>query len=117
MRRDLGALAQGPYSNGVQTNPTTSTVLADTGAIATTSLNYEFIVTVWCTAAATFSVQRRNAANGANVGDVATIRVPADMAGQYRFLFSLASGERVRILPQASITGDAAATINGEQCV
>jgi hypothetical protein len=39
------------------------------------------------------------------------------MAGQYRFLFSLASGERVRILPQASITGDAAATINGEQCV
>lgn len=123
MKRFLGSTALGPYSNGSTTNPASTDVLADTGAIAvgpsqpnTTNLHFDVTVTVWCNVAATFSVQRRNTANSANVGDVATIRVPADMAGQYRFVFTLVSGERIRVLPSASITGTAAATINGEQC-
>jgi hypothetical protein len=122
MKRNLGTLAQGPFSEGVQTNPTTATVMADTGAITaggvhSTSLAFEFVVTCWASVVATFSVQRRNAANDANVGNVATIRIPADMAGQYRFLYTLVSGERLRVVPQANITGTAAVTINGEQCV
>lgn len=123
MKRNIGSLAQGPYSQGVQTNPQTTTVMADTGAISAsgshpgnTNLSFEFIVSVFCTVAATFSVQRRNTANDANVGDVAPIRVPADMTGQYLFRYTLATGERLRVVPAGNITGDAAVTINGEQC-
>lgn len=124
MRRNTGPNAIGPESEGVQTDPTTSTVMADTGAITagsyspgTTDLSFQFTITAWCSAAANFSIQRRNTANGANVGDVVVIRVPADLACQYLFVYTLASGERLRVLPTANITGTAAVTINGEQCV
>lgn len=123
MKRNFGTLAQGPFCEGAQTNPQTTTVMADTGAITagpskpgSTDLSFEFTVSVWCTVAATFSVQRRNTANDANVGHVVPIRVPADMTGQYLYRYTLASGERLRVVPAANITGTAAVTINGEQC-
>ena len=124
MKRNLGPNALGPFTDGVETNPQTSDVVADTGAITagpshpgSTALSFQITITAWCSAAASFSIQRRNTANNANVGDVVVIRVPADLACQYLFVYNLVSGERIRVLPTANITGTCGVTINGEQTI
>jgi hypothetical protein len=94
---------------GKTTNPTTTSVLADTGALA--SAIYEVSVFVGCSAAATFVIQRRNAANDASVGDVPVIRAAAGQTAEYMLTYALNTNERIRVLPEANITGDAEATI------
>ena len=100
-------------SQGEQTNPTTATVLADTGAVAPVN-GGRFIVwvTIATDANAQFDIQRRNAANGANVGSVPTVYVPANDTRQFSFAFSLEAGERIRVVPNANITGVCAVTLN-----
>jgi hypothetical protein len=98
-----------------QTNPTTASVLADTGALP--SALYEVRAMVGCTVAAIFQLQRRNAANGANVGDVVYIRAAAGQTGEYILKYEINKDERLRILPAANITGDAEATIQVERMV
>lgn len=102
-------------SSSPQTNPTTATVLADTGAL-TASL-YEARITCGCTVAAIFQVQRRNAANDGNTGDVIYIRAAAGQTGEYVFKYELNTNERIRVLPAANITGDAEASVSVERMV
>ncbi len=97
------------------TNPTTSSVLADTGALA--SGLYEIRVSAGATVAAIFQLQRRNAANGANVGSIIHIRTAAGQTTEQVWKYELLTSERIRLLPQANITGDAEAAIQAERVV
>jgi hypothetical protein len=96
-------------TQGKQTNPTTATVLADTGELSAGM--YEVRVTVGCSAAATMNVEHRNAANGGNVTDVVLLRVAAGQTGMYVFKYAVNVNERFRVVPEANITGDAEASI------
>lgn len=112
-------------SAGTTTNPLTTTVLADTGAVDAGLASggyspagggiYEVLVNVSSSVDATFFVQRRNAANGATVGSVPVIRVVAKGSVSVPYRFELLPGERVRVLPAANITGDAEATVNAQR--
>lgn len=102
-------------SSSPQTNPTTSTVLADTGALP--AALYEARVTCGCTVAAIFQIQRRDTSNGSNVGSVIYIRAAAGQTGEYVFKYELNSNERIRVLPAANITGDAEASVSVERMV
>lgn len=96
-------------SAGKQTNPTTATVLADTGAMA--GAMYDVRVLVGCSAAATLNVEHRNAANDGTVSDTVLIRVAAGQTGEYIFKYFIKTNERIRVLPEANITGAGEATI------
>lgn len=100
---------------GTLTNPTTGTVLADTGQLPAGL--YEMRVAVGSSVAATYSVQHRNAANSGFVSDTTTIRGAAGQTGEYVFKYSIQVNERLRVLPQDNITGDAEATINAVRVV
>lgn len=111
---DFSGPAIGPVSEGELTNPADDALCADTGAVAFSGV-YEFLVTIGASAAAHFQVQRRNAANGANVGAVPIAYGPAGQSGQYRFFFNLVAGERVRVVMDDALTGTVAVSINGVQ--
>ena len=102
----------GVQSNGEQTNTTTATVLADTGALTPNGGRFVVWVTFATDANAQFDIQRRNAANAANVGSVPTVYVPANDTRQFSFAFALGAGERIRVVPNAGITGVCAVTLN-----
>lgn len=97
-----------PYAfntTGKQTNPTTSDVLADSGALP--GAIYEVRVFVGCSVAATFVVQHRDAANSGNVGSVPVLRAAAGQTAEYVYTMAFNTNERVRVLPEANITGAA----------
>lgn len=110
--RDFGVVPQ-INSEGKLTNPTTTTVLADTGQLI--HANYEARLVVGASVAATFVLERRNAANTANVGNVPVVYTPAGQSGEYVFTYRLETNERLRCLPEANITGTAAATLQIER--
>lgn len=103
----------GINSAGESTNPTTSTVLATTAARP--AGRYICYVTIATDAAAQFDIQRRNSADAANVGSVATVYVPANDTRQFMFGFVLDADERVRVVPNAGITGVAVVTLNWQR--
>jgi hypothetical protein len=97
------------HSEGVVTNPNgTSNFAVDTGAQAAGI--YECLLIVGGVPATAWTVQRRNAANGANVGDTITIYTPADSTAQYVFEVELETSERIRVLPSAE-TGAVCGTL------
>ena len=109
-------------SQGEATNPTTATVMADTGVIqdGTGGFNngggvFEILVVASATATAEFVVQRRNSANSANVGDVVIFYCPANNTVSVPLRFELESGERFRVMMNANLTGDAVATIQAQR--
>lgn len=103
-------------SAGITTNPTTTSVLADTGPL--TPGLYDVRVFAGASVAAVFYVQHRDAANAGAQSDVSAIRAAAGQTGQYVFKFDVnVSGQRVRVLPAANITGDAEATIQAIRIV
>lgn len=87
----------GPYTEGELTNPIDEALVADTGAVAVPGL-YEVLVTVGASAASQVRLERRNAANGANVGGTRVIYVVAGQSGQYRFRYVLETSERIRLV-------------------
>lgn len=95
------------------TNPSSGNVMADTGALR--AGNYEFRIFPGASATAEFAVQRRNSANGANVGDVVVLYGAAGQTGGYVLTYSLEADERIRVVMNASLTGTAAVAINGER--
>ena len=101
--------AQIQDSTGPQTNPTTATVLADTGALP--SGMYQVIFVGGCSVAAKLDLQHRNAANDGVVSDTVTVRVAAGQSSQLVFKFAINKNERLRVLPQANITGEAEAAL------
>jgi len=101
-------------SQGEQTDPTTSVVLADTGAISDALGGggiYEVMVVASASAAAKISVQVRNVANDANVGDVHTFYVPATATIGLPFRFEIERNQRVRALVATNLTGTAIVSI------
>lgn len=118
-------------TQGEQTNPTTATVLADTGQLGNSIASpmsgtalitggggiYEVLVVINSEVASVteYVVQRRNAANGANVGDVPILYCPASSIHSELLRFEAESGERFRVLPNANITGDVTVTIQAQR--
>lgn len=98
-----------------QTNPGTSTVLVDTGALP--AALYEVRVSPGCSVAAIFTLQHRNSSNDGNVSDPILIRAAAGQTGEYIYKFALNANERLRVLPYAAITGDAEAAIQAIRSV
>jgi hypothetical protein len=113
MIRAEGNPALGPYTEGEKTNPADDLLMADTGVL-TYGGNYEVIVTIGASAAAHFALQRRNTADGANVGNVPIIYGPAGQSGQYRFVYKVEAGERIRVIMDDALTGTAAVSLNLE---
>lgn len=101
------------------TNPTGGQVMADTGALQFGTGGYgngagiyEILVTASASATALFVLQRRNAANSANVGDTVTFRVLANTTVAIPFRLEAESSERFRVvMGPAGVTGDAEASI------
>lgn len=95
-----------------QTDPPDDTVMADTGEL--TEGKWEFRITAGASAAAQFAVQHRNASNSSNVFST-VIYIPAGVSGQYLFYFSLIDDQRVRVIMDNALTGDATVSINYEK--
>lgn len=110
-KRDYGNPPQ-VFSEGTQTDPTTTDVLADTDKQSAGL--YEVRVFVGGAVDATYAVQRRNAANDANVGDAIVLRGGTTTA-EYVLTLTLETDERVRVLPSANVTGDVEAAIQIER--
>lgn len=100
-------------TEGELTNPTTATVMADTGALA--AGRWHIFVSIGCSVAGQFQIQRRNAANGANVGDVPVKYIAAGQSAQFVYQTVLEAGERVRVLPDDNVTGTAVADLVFQQ--
>lgn len=96
-------------STGPQTNPTTATVLADTGALP--SGMYQVFIIGGCSVAAKMNVEHRNSENTASVSDNITLRLAAGQSAQFALKFAINTNERIRIVPQAAITGEGEAAV------
>lgn len=103
----------GPVTAGTQVNPDTTVVMADTTALV--AGRYEVRVAMSASAAATFAIQRRDAANSANVGNVVVKRLAAGACAQFVYTFTIEASERVRVMMAASLTGSAEADIQVEK--
>jgi hypothetical protein len=110
------ARGNAPIFNSVAeaTNPASGAVMADTGAVAFRGL-YDVRVIIGASATATFDVQRRNAANNANVGSVVTLYAAAGQSSEFILTYALDVGERIRVVMHASLTGTSTCAIQIEQ--
>lgn len=99
-------------SAGEQTNPGTSTVLATTGAKP--HGRYLCLVTLSCTVNTQFDIQRRNSTDASTISTL-TVYVPANDSRQVTVGLVLEASERVRVVPNAAIVGDAVAAINWQR--
>lgn len=97
-------------SQGEQTNPGTSTVMADTGAITKPGF-YEVLAIVNTTANAQFELQHRNSGNTGVVSDTAGVYCAANAPAEVKGLYFINENERVRVMMNAALTGDAWATL------
>lgn len=106
-------------SAGKQTNPVDQTVHADTGALldaaAPKDKTFEIRVIAGGSVAALWQIQRRNAANAANVGPSPyTFYTIAGGSAEFVIVTPIAAGERVRVTNDGAITGTTAAMIHAE---
>lgn len=95
------------------TNPAGAQVMADTGALDAGV--YEARIIVGGSVAGQYRVERRNAANGANVGDTVVLYGAAAQSGQYALTYILEASERIRIVMDDALTGVAACAIQVER--
>lgn len=101
-------------SVAVATNPTSGTVMADTGAVPYGGL-YEIRVILSQSAAAAYNLSRRNAANGGDVSPYPIVLYgAAAQSSEYVWLVTLEASERVRVTMAANLTGTAQAAIQAE---
>lgn len=109
--RAIGNRAIGPESEGELTNPIDDALVADSGAVPYAGV-YEVLLLVGASATAEFQVQRRNAANGANVGDTVILKAAAGQTAEYRLYINLDVSERIRIVMDDALTGTAYGAVN-----
>lgn len=100
-------------SQGVQTNPTTSDVMADTGQLPPGV--YELVFMASTDADARMQVEHRNAGNTGNTSDVSAFRVPANQTITGLLRFFVNKNERIRIMMTANLTGHAEASVNAQR--
>lgn len=93
-------------SQGEVTNPTTSTLLADTGELSDVGL-YEVMVSISAlTALAQVQLEHRNTANAATLNDVPPMLVAAGTGAQFLFKIEVVNKkERIRAMMFANQTG------------
>lgn len=104
-----------PFSatEGELTNPAGNTLMADTGVLKAKKYGIRAVFTA--SAAASFVLQRRNAANSLNVGAATIVRVPANGSVEIVQVYRLEVGERLRVVTwDALAAGVAAVTIQTE---
>lgn len=102
-------------SVAIATNPTSGTVMADSGAVPYTD-NYECRVVLSQSAAAAFSFARRNVTNSADVVPFPMVLYgAAGQSSEYVILVRLEKDERVRVTMAANLTGQAQVLIQVEQ--
>lgn len=85
-------------------NPTTGTILADTGQLAAGI--YDFLFMIDGTGAAPFFLQHRNAANDADINYYVVHNSAAGLfLSLHVFGFKMAANERMRIAPANDLVG------------
>lgn len=96
-------------TGGQQTNPGTSTVMADTGALPYGGI-YQLSIVLTASATADFLIQYRNAANDTTTFQV---RATCPAAQSLEFVFPLEgqNTERYRVMMGTALTGTATASI------
>lgn len=102
-------------SEGVQTDPTTATVLADSGQLPVGHYIAHVVISINNTAAAvaTLGLQWRDATNASN-NEEQRLYYPASAASRDGFTFpfrSNAANERLRLIPVANVTGTVSASL------
>jgi hypothetical protein len=97
-------------TEGSKTNPTDTLLLADTGAIATGGI-YCVHVVGGSSAAGKVNIQRRNAANDANVGVVPILYGAAGEGIFVELKIEVETGERIRATNNGGLTGTQAVTL------
>lgn len=95
------------------TNPADNAVMADTGDLSAGF--YEVRVIVGASVAAIFDIERRNAGNTANVGDVVTVYTPAGASAEVVLTYEVVLNESIRVIMDGALTGTAAAAIQVER--
>jgi hypothetical protein len=101
-------------SVAIATNPSSGTVMADTGAVGHDG-NYEIRIILSQSAAAVYSLARRNLANGADISPTPIVLYgAAGQSSQYALMVPLLTGERVRVTMGASLTGQSQVAIQAE---
>lgn len=104
-------------STAEATTPADDQVVADSGVVAFAGV-YEANVVIGASAAAQFQLQRRNAANDANVGDTLVLYGAAAQSQPYKFYIELAAGERLRLVMDDALgAGTVACAVNLMQMV
>lgn len=94
-------------SEGAKTNPSSGDLMADSGEVAHRG-NYELRLILSASAAAVFTLARRNAANDADIAPFpCALYAAAGQSSQYALLIGLEVGERVRVTMAANLTGQA----------
>lgn len=110
MARALGNYPTTVDSQGEQNNPTTASVMADTGAL--TPGVYEILVMASASADAQMQVEHRNAANDGVVSDTAIFYIAGGSGAEFRGRYDInTTSERFRVMMNGNLTGDAVATI------
>lgn len=110
--RDVGNIPV-LVGGGYKTDPDTAVVMADTTALPCGI--YEIRIVAGADATAVFQVQRRNAANGANVGVAPVLFAAAGQSAQYVLTFNLETNERVRVMMYATLGGHADVSMQYER--
>ena len=104
-------------SEGSKTNPTTGTLMADSGAVVHRAC-YELRLILTSSVASAFTLARRNAANDADVTPFpCVLRAASGQSSQYALLIQLEVGERVVVKMGADLTGQAQAFSQLEEMV
>jgi hypothetical protein len=90
---------------GILTNPAIDTILADTGAVATTSGPVDIHVIVGGSVASIITIEHRNSTNTANISSQ-VVAFGANVAEEFDLKnIILAASERVRLRLNAAVTG------------
>lgn len=102
------------FSEGAQLNPLTTTVFASTGQVTVVG-NYQAHITISTDAAAVINIQWRNAADAANNKEQ-RIYFAASQTAEFIFPMRIdAINERVRVIPNANVTGSVSASIHWQK--
>lgn len=94
------------------TNPTSGTVIVDSGAL--TQGMYELRLLPGASAAALFTLQHRDSTNASNIAAI-SIRAAAGQTAEYVLKFAVNSNERIRLVMGANLTGDAEGALQIER--
>jgi hypothetical protein len=98
------------FTNGLLTNPSANTVLANTGAVNEPSEYHAYVIGA-STVAARISIRHRNADNTGDVEGPIIVPIGANTPVEFFVPVRLAKGERVTVVNESALTGDIAFSV------